>query len=286
MTPERVREHYLAACETELLALKPGNVHVHAGGHHMSVGDFRAAAVASAPHITDVSLSQGERIFRAIDASRKAVPLNTNLGIVLLCVPLAEAAMACEEQPTQETMRAQAAAALGRLDRNDAAWAFKAIALASPGGLGEAAEHDVRKPATVALVEAMKAAADRDRIAAQYAYGFFDVFNVALPPLNHFLMHSGDEAEAASRLYLFLLATVPDSHLVRKAGQDRATLVLLEAKSIFKQAEGLEAHARRERLLAWDSKLKAEGLNPGTTADLTVATLFLRNILGDTSRQR
>jgi triphosphoribosyl-dephospho-CoA synthase len=34
----------------------------------------------------------------------------------------------------------------------------------------------------------------------------------------------------------------------------------------------------RSRLLEWDRALKANGINPGTSADLTVATLFLSDL--------
>jgi triphosphoribosyl-dephospho-CoA synthase len=34
-------------------------------------------------------------------------------------------------------------------------------------------------------------------------------------------------------------------------------------------------------LIEWDGELKARGLNPGTTADLTVATLFLAFLSGE-----
>ena len=44
-----LRDAYLAACRTELRALKPGNVHDYAAGHGMSVADFEASAGASAP---------------------------------------------------------------------------------------------------------------------------------------------------------------------------------------------------------------------------------------------
>lgn len=279
MTPQAARDAYLFACELELQALKPGNVHVHAGGHHMSVADFRAAAAASAGPLTDNTTCVGERIFRAVEASRTAVSVNTNLGIVLLCAPLAEAAMRCGEKPTQEELRQEAAKVLSGLDQADAGWAFRAIALASPGGLGEASEHDVHKPPTVTLLEAMKAAADRDRIAAQYAFGFFEIFHLALPPYRSFLQSSSSEAEAVSMLFMFLLATVPDTHLVRKFGQDDATRVLIEAKALFKSLDGQPVEKQRERLLDFDTRLKKEGRNPGTTADYTVATIFLHRLI-------
>lgn len=279
MTPQAVRDAYLHACELELQALKPGNVHMHAGGHHMTVEDFRAAAAASAGPLTDRSLCIGERIFRAVEASRQAVAVNTNLGIVLLCTPLAEAAMRCSEKPALEELRHEIAKVLAGLDRADADWAFQAIALASPGGLGEPPEHDVRQPPSVTLLEAMKAAADRDRIAAQYAHGFFEIFHVALPPYRSFLQSSSEDAEAVSSLFLFLLATVPDTHLVRKFGQGAATQVLIEAKGLLKNLHGQKADVQRDRLLDFDAQMKKSGQNPGTTADYTVATIFLHRLL-------
>ena len=45
----RSAELFLAACRAELDALKPGNVHVHAGGHGMEVAQFEAAPPAAAP---------------------------------------------------------------------------------------------------------------------------------------------------------------------------------------------------------------------------------------------
>ena len=35
---------------------------------------------------------------------------------------------------------------------------------------------------------------------------------------------------------------------------------------------------RSDDLLAWDAALKTDGINPGTSADLTVATLFARRL--------
>ena len=40
---------YRDACLAELVALKPGNVHVFAAGHDMTMADFEASAQASAP---------------------------------------------------------------------------------------------------------------------------------------------------------------------------------------------------------------------------------------------
>src|SRR5262249_53999218 len=84
---------YLDSCLAELSAPKPGNVHVFAGGHDMTTADFEASARVSAPVMGRRGLSVGERILGAIKATRSVVGCNTNLGIVLLCAPLATAAM-------------------------------------------------------------------------------------------------------------------------------------------------------------------------------------------------
>src|SRR5262245_43152600 len=88
-----VERAYLWACRAELGALKPGNVHVHAAGHHMTVADFEVSAQVSAPAIAAAGLSVGQRILEAISRTRSVVTSNTNLGIVLLSAPLAQAAL-------------------------------------------------------------------------------------------------------------------------------------------------------------------------------------------------
>ena len=40
-----------------------------------------------------------------------------------------------------------------------------------------------------------------------------------------------------------------------------------------------DAHSRASLLLDLDARLKADGINPGTSADLTVATLFAHHLM-------
>lgn len=89
-----IAEAYVSACHDELRALKPGNVHDFADGHRMAVAQFETSAAASAGPLTSPGASVGERILGAIEATRAAVGVNTNLGIVLLSAPLAMAAEA------------------------------------------------------------------------------------------------------------------------------------------------------------------------------------------------
>lgn len=258
-----VARAFREACRAELHALKPGNVHVYRDGHGMTAATFERAAEVSAVRLV-AGRTVGERIEGAVKASLAAVGLNANLGIVLLAAPLAQAAL---EGGPGEALRAALERTLERLSIADAEAAYRAIAAANPGGLGRAPEHDVAETPKITLREAMAAAAGRDRVALQYVTGFEDVFAAAetyraRPP----------GREAVEDVYLGLLGLNPDSHVARKFGTETAETVRREA-AVF--SAGLDARDDRHRALdAFDLHLKARGLNPGTTADLTVAALF------------
>src|ERR1700689_4681721 len=175
---DRVAAAYIEACLAELDAPKPGNVHRFAPGHRMEVADFVRSAEASAALIASRGARVGTRVRAAVAATLKAVGQNTNLGIILLCAPLAAAAEAGDAH-----LRPALARVLDRLDRVDAQDVFAAIAAANPGGLGRASRHDVNAPAAATLREAMAEAAGRDRIAWQYVTTYDDVFSLGLPLL-------------------------------------------------------------------------------------------------------
>jgi triphosphoribosyl-dephospho-CoA synthase len=268
LSDERIKQAYLDACRTELQSLKPGNVHVFAGGHGMGVAEFEASAKASAPVLADSRLSVGRRIYEAIRLTREAVGCNTNLGIVLLCAPLAAAASAGAADGLREGLRR----VLEALDAAEAELAFAAIRLAAPAGLGESVRHDVRRRPTVGLLAAMAEAQDRDWIARQYVTAFRDVFELGVPRLASGLARWSDIRWAMTSAYLGFLAGFPDSHIARKYGPARAEEIRQAAGPLDTR---LLAHGEMaEALLTFDTDLKAEGVNPGTSADLAVASLF------------
>lgn len=276
--PKQIAAAFEQACRDELAAPKPGNVHVFAAGHRMTAADFERSAAAAAGPLTARHTRVGQRVFGAIEATFAAVGSNTNLGIVLLCAPLAAAA-----EPMPQDLRSSLACVLGDLDREDAEFAFRAIARASPAGLGRAEKHDVFEPASVTLREAMAEAADRDRIALQYVTDFADIFGLGEQSLAAGLALSSDLRWVTILTYLGFLASFPDSHILRKQGAATAEQVRRQAAQI--QAK-MQAARRLDdilpTLLDWDATLKKAGINPGTSADLTVATLFahrLRSIL-------
>ena len=265
---------YLEACLAELDAPKPGNVHRFAPGHRMEVKDFIRSAEASAAPIAAKGARIGIRVRAAVEATLSAVQQNTNLGIILLCAPLAAAAEAPDA-----ALRPALARVLDGLDRADARDVFFAIAVANPGGLGRAPRHDVNAPATVTLREAMAEAADRDRIARQYVTTYEDVFSLGLPALATARRRRSDARWSTLAVYLTFLAAMLDTHVVRKFDLGTAEAVRREAvdwRDAFETARDPAGIA--EGLLGWDGELKSRGINPGTTADLTVATLFASSL--------
>lgn len=279
-SPAAISAAFLAACRAELAALKPGNVHVHAGGHHMEVAQFEKAADAAAPIIADPSLDLGQRIRAAVEASMAAAHCNTNLGILLLCAPLAAAALA----PGPDTLRKRVACILAALSQSDAENVYAAIRLANPGGLGRSQQADVAKPPAIPLRDAMALAAPRDRIAANYVTGLADIFDDHLQLLAELRARAAASPSGArfedtvASLYLSLLMRFPDSHVRRKFGIETAAHVQTLARAVRVDWEPIVTPSAYPALLAFDAFLKTSGWNPGTTADFVVATLFAADL--------
>ncbi|MES1987500.1 MAG: triphosphoribosyl-dephospho-CoA synthase, partial [Pseudomonadota bacterium] len=107
LTSVKLAQAYRNACMVELEALKPGNVHVFADGHGMTIHDFIKSADASAAVIAQANLSVGERILQSVKATQAAVGMNTNLGILLLCAPLIHAALSVNQASDGENKNLQ-----------------------------------------------------------------------------------------------------------------------------------------------------------------------------------
>jgi triphosphoribosyl-dephospho-CoA synthase len=283
---------FVAACRDELEAPKPGNVHVFAPGHRMTVAQFEDSAAAAAGPLCAPGARVGARIRGAVAATVAAAGANTNLGIILLCAPLAAAADALLRSGEaagpadgggpllrEDSLHASLVRVLDGLGVADAADAFAAIVQASPAGLGRAGEHDVFAPPQVTLKDAMAAAAGRDLVARQYATGFGDVFGLGLPRHAAAAARSADPRVATLAVYLGFLSQFQDSHILRKYGAAAAEDVREVARRFDAQLQAVGDAVRLSgdflhELLTWDESLKSRGLNPGTSADLTVATLF------------
>ncbi len=270
---QTIQDCVIWACEHEVLSPKPGNVNSISDGHNMQVEDFIKSAHAIAPALTTPEASVGQRILYAIQATRDVVDCNTNLGIVLLLAPLCAAIEQCN---TLESLRDTLSCVLKTLTIDDAKYCFEAIQLAEAGGLGKVAEHDINSTPTVTLLEAMEQAKSRDSIAAQYLNNYQEIFEVGLINLTS-AINSGESIEWATTFaYLSLLSDSYDTLICRKQGGKTAQTISYKAQQFVSRVNKNKLLSSfSTELSVWDKELKRNAINPGTTADLTAATLFL-----------
>ena len=261
------------ACLLEASAPKPGNVSPFASFRDATYEDFLASAAAIGPALAEAGeRSLGATIRAGVEATARWAPSNTNLGLVLLLVPLARAAL----RPGHEPLRARLAAALVDTTVADARDAYVAIRAAAPGGLGRASQQDVAGTPTVTLREAMALARERDAIAREYATDFETTFEIGAPALRRARSDGLAWRDAIVEVYLTLLAASPDSHIVRKLGTDAGVRVQRRARAVL-DAGGVRTTAGRDATAALDRELRdeANALNPGATADLTGAAIYV-----------
>jgi triphosphoribosyl-dephospho-CoA synthase len=263
------------ACLLEVAAPKPGNVSPGRGFAHLSWLDFAIASVAIGPVLERAPARRlGATVLDAVRASRAVTPANANVGIVLLLAPLASV-------PLDEDLRQGVRRVLGGLSAADAADVYQAIREADPKGLGRADEADVFGPPPADLIAAMRLAAGRDTIARQYANGFEDLFEFALPRFESACRELPAIEDAIVRLQLELLRRFPDTHIGRRAGLEAAREAAVRAARVLARGWPADPDGRRE-LESLDKWLREDNnqRNPGTTADMIAATLFVALRLG------
>jgi triphosphoribosyl-dephospho-CoA synthase len=262
------------ACVLEVSAFKPGNVTPTHDFRDMSYEDMVRSAIVLGPELGR-DRGVGATVLAIVRATRRVAPANTNLGIALLLAPLAQAAL------SGDPLRERLGATLRALDVDDAAAAYEAIRLAGAGGLDEPVEHDVRDAPVIGLRDAMAAAAERDSIASEYVTDYALTFEVGVPALAVALEAGLDVRDAIVELHLKLLDAAPDTLIARKRGADAASRVSDGARDVL-AAGGVRTAAGREALQRFDAALRSpdNALNPGTTADLVTAVIFVALVEG------
>jgi len=271
MTPDDLAFAVQFACLVEAAAPKPGNVSPGRPFHDMRFEDFVASALAIGPVVARADqVPLGQTVRLAVEATRQRTTANTNLGIILLFVPLARAALR-----NVPALRVGVRAELAATTVADAAEVYQAIRLARPGGLGTVPTADLGGRPTITLLETMELARGRDQVAAEYVSGYSTTYELTLPALRQARRSGLDWADAVVETYLTLLAQVPDTLIARKLGPAAADEVRREAATVL-AAGGVRDPAGRTLLAEFDARLRdpQNTHNPGTTADLVAAGLF------------
>jgi triphosphoribosyl-dephospho-CoA synthase len=268
------------ACLLEVSADKPGNVTWGKDFWDTRFVDFMASAVAIGPAFRNAAETPvGEIIFRAVSDTGRLANTNTNLGMILLLAPLARAAALGHSGDLRESVQE----VLRALTVEDAVNAFEAIRLAAPGGLGQVSRYDVRRNGVdITLLEAMRLAQERDTVAREYATDFEITFGLGYASLKQFWEEGHSFSASIVQTYLTILAHVPDTLIVRKKGWDVARDISHRAQKVL-DAGGAFSEAGQQALKEFDAAVRdpKHRFNPGTTADLVAASLFVFLTQGD-----
>ena len=277
------------ACLLEVSAPKPGNV---SPGRHFEdtrYQDFLAASVAIGEPLAGAGVrSVGATVRLAVESVAQWTPSNTSLGIILMFAPLARAAILSpplvEIQSGERRSRRELWSHLREQLRNvlevttveDSCDVYAAIRRAAPGGLGRSQTQDVADEPDVSLVEVMRLAAERDLIAREYSSAFQITFETAVPILDEARREGLVWDDAIVETFLMLLDRNLDTHIIRRGGLALARDVSRRA-TVALAAGGVRSSEGRTLIAEMDAALRGPGhtANPGTTADLTAAAIFV-----------
>lgn len=278
------------AITLEASAKKLGNVHPQASFSDMSYEDFLRSAIAIAPYFDQRGeISVGKLVYDLVAVTQSAVQVNTNLGTLLLLAPVAIAIrqkhsidrLPASLSETLADLRDGTATVIERLTVKDSLDIYAAIRLAAPGGLGKSDQHDVHQAqAPPKLIDAMRVSAEIDQVARTYCTHFHFLFDEVVPCLQHAIEHSGDISTGIRIFQMRWLARYGDSLVQRKLGEEENSLLQKKATDLLKLFDS-EAQQMTDRFeknwQALDKWMREEGhrRNPGTTADLIAAGLFV-----------
>ncbi|WP_251330490.1 triphosphoribosyl-dephospho-CoA synthase [Haloplanus pelagicus] len=251
---------------------KPGNVDRHRDHDDLRFEHFLAGAVGARPGLQLAADPErppiGDAFERAVRGMSQQDGDNTQFGCLLLLVPLVRAAATDRLSPAGVAEVTEATTV------DDAAGFYRAfdhVDVAVDDPPPDADALDVRRGADavpalrerdLTLSDVLSLSAERDGNAREWTTGFERTFAAA----DRVLVDEGPVTDRLARIFLDLLAERPDTLVAIEHGDERAAAVSRRADAARGDLAAAEelAEAFRE-----------EGINPGTTADLTAAVAFV-----------
>jgi len=286
MDEDRVARSAQLALLLEVSAYpKPGNVDRTHDFVDTSYEHFLASSVAVYPVLREAAVRKGrgvgELIRKGVEESVKwQHGGNTHFGALLLLIPLAMAAGASDDCATP-VLRSKASEIVRNTDAEDAIELYRAFTVAKVRVRRDVAELDVMNEASIeeirnrqlSLFDILSISAPYDLVSRELVGGFEKSFRYAAL-IADFRDKRLQLNDAITHAYLNLLAEEEDTFVKMKFGADKSRYVKERARGI------VERGYRRGELEEFDHELIKAGINPGSSADLIAAALFIAILQG------
>ncbi|MCZ7357744.1 MAG: triphosphoribosyl-dephospho-CoA synthase [Candidatus Methanoperedens sp.] len=276
---------YIARCVQLAMLLevsatpKPGNIDRDHNYTDTRFEHFLASAVGVYPVMEKAAGSKsgvGALIREAVaESSKWQKGGNTHFGAFILLIPLVMAAGKCEDK---KCLRERVEKIVRETTVEDAIEFYRAFSLARVKvkpveqlGLGDESSVDKIKAQGLTLYDLMEISCSYDMIAAEWVNGFQKTFECAAS-IRDKLNKCGIN-DAVVLTFMELLSSSKDTFIQTKFDIKKAEEVSLRAKKILKRGNGMDKIM--DEIHSFDDDLLKERINPGSTADLIIAGLFV-----------
>lgn len=262
---------------------KPGNVHRTRDYDDMVFEDFIISGIVIGDTVreacsnVDVEYPQlGYYILKAVAETDNWIKNNTNLGIIMMTIPIAVSAAISDNF---DEIRQNVVKLMANTSVDDACDLYDAINIADAGGMGDQDEYDVAsdnakdelRQNNQTMYDVLKISAPWDMLAREMTSDMPVVFELGYPKY-HELRKEKSLNDACILTFLTILSQVPDTLISRKYGEDDALKVSMMTRDLLKLKDESDFG---EKLKEFDEYLYKNKYNPGTTADLTAASIFV-----------
>ena len=262
---------------------KPGNVHRTRDYDDMVFEDFVISGIVIGDTIreacSDVDVENpklGKYILEAVAETDRWIKNNTNLGIVMMTMPIAMAAAISDDF---NEIRPNVVKLMANTSVDDACDLYDAINIADAGGMGDQDEYDVAsdnakqelRENNQTMYDVLKISAPWDMLAREMTSDMPAVFEIGYPTY-HELRKDNSLNHACLLTFFTILSQVPDTLISRKYGSDEALKISMMTRDLLNLKDESDF---MEKVNEFDDFLYENHYNPGTTADLTAASIFV-----------
>jgi triphosphoribosyl-dephospho-CoA synthase len=281
MTPDQIASSAVAAMLIELSSSpKPGNVDRCHDFVDATFQQFSVSVVSSYAAFRKAGAGEGrigQLLLEAVESKRAWNILgNTHFGSLILMIPLAMAARECDGN--LDLLPRTLARTLKESSVDDAIDFYASFSLVR-ARVVDVEEFSLKDPASLerlrcqelTLLDLMRLSQGHDLIAKEWSTEFERCFD-----LSRSIRRNVAEAgmnDGVVKTYLQALSAVPDSLICAKFGPEKAAQVREMAGSVLEDGS-------MAAVTELDRHFLEKDINPGSTADLIAAALFIALLNG------